>query len=200
MNYNCIKFQTTVSIVKSSLFLETFGKQPIKALKVVILLSQNISPKAIRSLTGLCLKTIYNIKNFLIMRIKLYFNTNPIKLGGPGAVINIDETMLNHKIKAHRGRTPKHQVWALTIVDTTFKPSKGFAKIVTDRSKAILLPIIKDVVRCGSIIYTDEWKSYTDLSLNFYEHRTICHKYHFVDPSTQVHTQHIESFNNKIKS
>ena len=30
-------------------------------------------------------------------------------------------------------------------------------------------------------------------------HQSVCHKYHFKDPITGVHTQNVESYNNKIK-
>ena len=99
----------------------------------------------------------------------------------------IDETMINHKIKAHTGRVPRQQVWLLCIVDTSFTPSRGFCKIVENRTAAHMLPLISDVVRPGSIIYTDEFASYNQLgSLNEYEHRSVCHKYCFVDPNSGV--------------
>ena len=59
--------------------------------------------------------------------------------------------------------------------------------------------IIKNVNREGSIIYTDEWKEYNNLTENNFNHYVVCHKYHFVNPITGVHTQHVESYNNKLK-
>ncbi|KCZ79051.1 hypothetical protein H312_03560 [Anncaliia algerae PRA339] len=35
------------------------------------------------------------------------------KLGGPGFVVQIDETMLNFKCKSHRGRTANNKTDAL---------------------------------------------------------------------------------------
>ena len=55
-------------------------------------------------------------------------------------------------------------------------------------------------MRSGSIISTDEFASYRCLANSGdYVHRTICHKYNFVCPITGVHTQNIESNNNKLK-
>jgi hypothetical protein len=31
------------------------------------------------------------------------------KLGGPGILVGVDETALNHKIQAHRGRAPRNK-------------------------------------------------------------------------------------------
>ena len=68
------------------------------------------------------------------------------------------------------------------------------------RNAATLLPIITRVVRPGCIIHTDEWRACNEISKDGnYEHGKIVHKYHFVDPETGVHTQHVESYNNKIK-
>ena len=56
-------------------------------------------------------------------------------------------------------------------------------------------------MRPGLIILTDEFLSYTGLqNSDEYRHQTVCHKYHFVCLETGVHTQHVESCNNKLKS
>lgn len=121
-------------------------------------------------------------------------------LGGPGVVVNVDETMVSFKAKSHRGRSAGEQIWALVIVDTSYKPSKGFCCVVENRKAETLLPIIRSVVRPGSIIHTDQWAAYNELGRNNdYTHHTVCHKLNFVEPITGVHTQHVESFNNKIK-
>jgi transposase-like protein len=71
---------------------------------------------------------------------------------------------------------------------------------VQRRNAQTLLPIIQNVVRPGSTIHTDEWAAYNALgqSEQYFHHR-ITHKYNFVDPISGVHTQHVESFNNKLK-
>jgi len=71
--------------------------------------------------------------------------------------------------------------------------------MIKDRTKSTIIPIINQVVRAGSIIHTDEAKVYITLKEN-YEHSSVCHKYNFVDPESGVHTQHVESYNNKIKA
>ena len=55
------------------------------------------------------------------------------------------------------------------------------------RNVATLSPIITRVVRPGSIIHTDEWGAYNEISMDEnYEQRKIVHKYHFVDLETGV--------------
>ena len=86
------------------------------------------------------------------------------------------------------------------IVDTSHKFALGYATIVESRSSNVLIPIINQVVKAGNIIHSDEWKTYRSLADNdAYYYATVCHKYNFVDPISGVHTQHLESYNNRLK-
>ncbi|KAG0439388.1 hypothetical protein DMUE_2461 [Dictyocoela muelleri] len=91
--------------------------------------------------------------------------------------------------------------WAITIVDVSTSPAIDYTEVVPDGSADTLIPIIKRVVRQKTVIQTDEWKGYSSLSkINYYTHDKICHKNNFVDSFNGVHTQNVESYNNKIKS
>lgn len=60
------------------------------------------------------------------------------------------------------------------------------------------MPIIFD--RCIKlIVWTDEYKSYLDLSRNDYIHNSVFHKYEFVNKQNGRNTQLIESFHNELK-
>ena len=72
-----------------------------------------------------------------------------LRMGGPGVVIEIDESQFRHKPKHHRGRGPVSTVWVFGMVDTSTSPSIGIMKVVPDRSAATLLPIIYDNIRPG---------------------------------------------------
>ena len=74
--------------------------------------------------------------------------------------------------------------------------------MIPDRRAETIIPIIESVVRPGSIIYNDEAKAYRAFgdSLQNYEHSTVCHEYNFVDSVTRVYTEHVENWNNKIKT
>ena len=149
---------------------------------------------------NLMAKVIYKLRQNLIQKVQLYFDENPIILGGPGVLVQIDETMLNHKVKAHRGRSPKEQTWALGMVDCIYKPAKNIMMLIHNKSGETILPLIKKHIRKGSLIHTDEAKVYAKLGKDpEYIHKSIIHKYKFVDYIDEVHTQNIESYNNKIK-
>jgi transposase-like protein len=67
-------------------------------------------------------------------------------------------------------------------------------QIVERRDSETLLGLIQEHVQTGSIIYSDEWRAYCRLGEIGFEHSTVCHKYHFVDPVNNVHIQHVESY------
>ena len=57
-----------------------------------------------------------------------------------------------------------------------------------------LLPLIAQYIRPGSIVYSDEWSSYNQLSASTgLRHLTVNHSLHFVDPNTGAHTQGVEA-------
>ena len=52
---------------------------------------------------------------------------------------------------------------------------------VEDRSEATLLPIIKDLIKLGSLIVSDCWKSYHNLHKHGHSHHTVNHSKKFVN-------------------
>ena len=66
---------------------------------------------------------------------------------------------------------------------------------------SVLAFLIERVVRHGSIIHSDQWAAYRQLSANVnYTYATVNHSVNFVDPVTGVHTQAIESYWAKAKN
>lgn len=129
-----------------------------------------------------------------------FFNANPVRLGGPGVSVQVDESLFRHKQKYHRGRAPTRNAWVLGIVDTQYTPARGYMTLVRRRDARTLLPIIRRVVLPGSTIHTDMWRAYQGLSQDpNYTYAAVNHSENFVDPNTGVHTQHVESYWNKSK-
>jgi len=105
-----------------------------------------------------------------------------------------------HKVKHHRGRAPRNEVWVFGIADTSVSSARVYMEIVPDRSARTLLPILKKVCRPGTIIHSDGWRAYANIEKDLgLQHKVVNHKYNFVDPMTGTHTQNIESFWNKMK-
>jgi hypothetical protein len=173
-------YQTSISLRRNSC-VDSIAINARSFLKILLYWSQGLNQSEICKVVQISRPTLTKIRNIFTSKIVDFFIRFPIRLGGPGITVQCDEVMLNHKVKSHRGRGPREKVWALVIVDTSTSPSIGFVKIVENRSKEVLLPIIKNVVREGSVIHTDEWASYRELAEhNSYAHASVVHKYNFV--------------------
>ena len=141
---------------------------------------------------------IYNALRELVMG---HNAADSVRLGGPGIICEIDESLMSHKRKYNRGRVVRRPIWSFGIVDTSFTPARGYMQIVSDRRKETLLPIIQRVRRDGTIIRSDEWSSYREIErLLGMTHETVNHSVNFVNPATGAHTQHVESYWNRIKT
>ena len=88
------------------------------------------------------------------------------------------------------------------MADTSQTPALGIMVMVQRRDAATLLPMIQQHVRPGSIIWSDEWASYQRVQRlpPVAQHSTVNHSIQFVDPTTGVHTQNIESYWNRVNS
>jgi transposase-like protein len=198
MNPSCIGYQSTISLRNGS-FFENKKSSLRSMLQFLFFFSQSQKQKVIAQNTGLSLSTVKRLVDQIGEIIESDYNDNQYRMGGSTAVVQVDETKLNFNCKSHRGRENREPVWALVIVDTSTTPASGFAEIVVDRTKRTLFSVINRIVRPGSTIHTDDWPSYRQLGNGNYNHASVVHKFHFVDPTTGVHTQHVESYNNKIK-
>ena len=192
-NKNTISIRHNTIFYCSKLTLQTF-------IQVIYYWCLEFSEGQISNMLNISIRTIQDLFAAFRMACKIYFNDNPVKLGGPGTIVQVDESCFSHKAKYHRGRGPSAPLWVFGIVDCSTKPAMGYMEIVERRDAATLLPIIKKVVREGSVIHSDEWKAYCKIAESEnYNHNTVNHTLHFVDPNTGVHTQNIESYWNKHK-
>ncbi|KAK9694844.1 ISXO2-like transposase domain [Popillia japonica] len=117
------------------------------------------------------------------------FQDRPTKLGGPGIVVEIDESKFGRR-KYHKGHRIEGQ-W----VFGGFERGTGrvFMVPVEQRGTNTLLPIIKQWIKPGTTIISDCWKAYDVLHQEGYEHLKVNHSITFKDPETGAHTNSIES-------
>ena len=75
-------------------------------------------------------------------------------------------------------------------------------KIISQRDVATLLPLINAHVAPGTIIHSDEWAAYNRVQRlsNVSSHDVVNHSVNFAEPSTGVHTQHVKSYWNRVKT
>lgn len=117
-------------------------------------------------------------------------------IGGPGVVVEIDETKLG-KRKYNRG----HHVDGVWVVVGVEKMTNGkiFLVPVEERSGVVLRRIIQSHVREGSIVNTDTWRGYQDLESLGLTHISVNHSQTFKDPVTGACTNTAEGTNSGLK-
>ena len=135
------------------------------------------------------------IHNFCREVYSKYFESNPMKLSGSGVAIQIDESCFLHKPKFHRGRAPIKPLLVFGILDTSTTPSLRYMEIVEARNAHTLLPIIRKVVYPQTIVHSDQWKAYHNIEKELgLSYHTVNHSINFVDKTTGMHPQAIESY------
>ncbi|GFR98775.1 hypothetical protein ElyMa_002777500 [Elysia marginata] len=128
-----------------------------------------------------------------------FSNQDPIR--GVGVEVEVDETLIVRR-KYERGRV-LNQVWLFGGIEHASKrlfvvPLNG--EYGVRRDAAMLIPIIQKFIRPGSIIYSDSWLAYRQLSKLGYGHHAVNHKKHFVKPGEpEVNTQKVERLWRDIK-
>lgn len=149
---------------------------------------------------SICLKTSIDWRSFCSEVCEYWFE-NQYAIGGPGVVVEIDETFLVRR-KYNRGRKVV-QTWLFGGVERETK--KFFVLPLTEpygekRDRKTLLPIIKKYIQPGSVIYSDGWRAYNTLGQEGFLHESVNHSENFVDPENpKVHTQNIERLWRDVK-
>ena len=133
--------------------------------------------------------TFVNWRNFMRDICAEYFMQNPMMIGGPGVVVQIDESMFVRR-KHNVGR-PVGVQWVFGGIDCNTK--EGFLVSVPRRDAATLIPILTRYVRRGTTVVSDLWRAYNMVGANGYNHLTVNHSLHFVDPVTGAHTNEVEN-------
>ncbi|HEY0413703.1 MAG TPA: IS1595 family transposase [Allosphingosinicella sp.] len=94
-------------------------------------------------------------------------------LGGPGSVVQIDETYIGGYIKASDGTALSNKKVVLGMMEVG---GELVTRVVEDTKRGALLPHIAAHVLSGTTVYTDEKRSYNGLCLRGLRHQTVCHK------------------------
>lgn len=138
---------------------------------------------------GISHSTIVDWYNFSREVCLSILELNSQRIGGPGKVVEIDESKFG-KRKYHRGRRVDG-VWVFGGIQRDTK--QCFFKCVADRTANTLVSIINENILPGTTIISDCWKAYSSLNSEGFTHLTVNHSVNFVDPETGAHTNTIES-------
>ena len=94
---------------------------------------------------------------------------NPLVLGGPGKIVELDETCFRHKRKYNRGYIRgSGQKWIFGLLDIS--SHNCHLQLVENRERNTLFPIIRRHVAQGSEIHSDEASVYLTLNQTGYIH------------------------------
>ena len=197
-NEGCYK---EMSIRHGSFFSKS--KLPLKKLLLFIYMwSTNSSGPSILQELDISNNTMGDWSRFMREKITEYFINYPVRIGGIGKTVEIDETLVA-KRKYHRGRLVE-QVWVFGGVERSDVsgqvPKKSFAIIVPDRSRETLIPLIIRYIDPGTRIISDGWAAYSVIGDFNYTHEVVIHEENFVSPiSGDIHTQNVEGMWSVLK-
>lgn len=179
--------------IRSSSFFENSRLALCDSMLFLHLWSRNYSEQLIIDDFSFCKKTVVDWSRFCRDLCVLDFESDTTLIGGPGCVVEIDETMAV-KRKYNRGRM-LNAGWLFGGIerrnDSVFR---CFMCLVYDRSEAHLTHIIRQHVAPGTRIMTDGWSAYRNLGSMGYLHNVVIHEDNFVAPDDpSIHTQRIEA-------
>ena len=183
--------------IKCRKYYNVFEGTPFKSAKltleeiitVIKMWCVKINARAISEVLEIEEHVIYRLIKKIERKLKKSYENMPqSKIGGPGIIVEIDESKFG-KVKYHRGH--REGGWVFGMVERTPERRVVLVK-VENRTKLTLEKLLIEYVHDGSIIYSDCWKAYSRLSEIFMDHKTVNHSLHFVDPNTNVHTNTIE--------
>jgi transposase-like protein len=118
-----------------------------------------ISAKQIQRETGVTYKTAWRI----FRQVRSLLSDGDLQLEGP--TVEIDETYVGGKRKGPRGRPMRGDKVKTPVVAIVQRKGKVIAKAVPDVSSASIMPLIRDHVVPGSVIYTDEFSVYQGIRM-----------------------------------
>ena len=147
------------------------------------------------SLMRECRMALEAIVNYVRDIFAEYFIRHLLQIGGPGHIVEIDESTFVRR-KANVGRMVNTQ-WVFGGISVETK--HGFLVAVPHGDAAMLLPTLQQYVFPSTTIVSDLWAAYNTIGNMGYQHLTVNHSLHFVDPQTHATTNHVESMWSRAK-
>jgi transposase-like protein/predicted RNA-binding Zn-ribbon protein involved in translation (DUF1610 family) len=96
-------------------------------------------------------------------------------LGGPGEIVQIDETFVGGKLKGKGTGKGNYLANKSTVLGMLEKGGELITRVIPDTKRASLWPVICENVLPGSTIHTDQLGSYRGLQMRGFRHQTVNH-------------------------
>jgi hypothetical protein len=167
----------------------------LQAIHLLCASKKGISSNQLHRTLGVTLKSAW----FLTHRIREAMPTLGIEpMGGPGGIVEIDETFIGTKEGARVRRGYGHKNAVMTLVER--RPAGAVARSfhVEGYAAADLLPVIRAHVSSGSHVMTDDAGQYRHLGKYFTEHDFTSHSMGEYVRGI-VHTNTVEGFYSVFK-
>jgi len=132
-----------------------------KILRIIELWMQKASKNIMEYMLGTGRKTIWRVMKAVASQLVPSYYKNVEKIGGKGEIVEIDESKFG-KRKYNRGHCVDG-VWVLGAVEKSNR-KRIILTIVDNRTKETLTEKLKNSINEDSVVYTDGWKGYNDLS------------------------------------
>lgn len=176
--FKCAKCRKQFSAIKGTIF----ENSPIPlqkwfmAVYIVTAHKKGISSVQLGTDLGVTQKTAW----FMAHRIRFALKVNSFDVPLEG-VVQADETFVggknknrhaDKKVPNSQGRSVKDKTPVFGLADENGKVK---TQVIPNTQAKTIKPIIKQLVKEGSIVVTDEWQAYRDLSKN-YQHIVVNHK------------------------
>ena len=106
--------------------------------------------------------------------------------------IEADESYFGPKrVRGKRGRGASKKIVVLGLLK---RNGKIYTEIIKAAKRDEIMPIIKKVVKSGSDIYSDGWRSYNALAVYGYNHKKVKHTENEFAKEDGTHINGVESF------
>ena len=181
------RHKTEISIRRGSWF-EKSNMTMEEILKFTYWWCRDLKQEQIRHELNLVSNTAVDWDSFCRETCEVTLLEREEKIGGPGKIVQIDESKFGRR-KYHRGHRVDGQ-WVFGGIEEETR--RSFMVAVDKRDEATLLPLIERHIEKGTMIVSDCWKGYINLTKHGYEHRLVNHSKEFVN-SEGFHTNKIES-------
>ena len=136
--------------LKKNSFCEDSSLKFTQIVELLCLWSFKIPVCSVIALTDLSNITVMRWYSFFKKICSHHLNNNPRKIGGPGVVVEVDESIIARR--KFRVGDSVEEGWVFGgICPNT---GEGFLRHITDKSEATLLPLIVKHVKPGSIIHS----------------------------------------------
>jgi transposase len=94
-------------------------------------------------------------------------------LGGPGSIVQVDETLIGGYVKASVGNARSNKSIVIGMLENG---GELVTRVVSDTKRVSLLPHITAHILPGTTIHTDEARAYNPLCLRGFRHQTVNHR------------------------